>query len=338
MLANRLRDLKLGLTDNTIVVLLLRQWPQRDRRWNGDMKGAKGSTDEGGVRSPLLLRWPASLPAGRRVSQIGAAIDLLPTLADLAGIEIISSKPLDGVSLKPALLSRETSVADRMIFSHWRNRVSVRTQRFRLDHQGALFDMVADPGQRTDVSSTHAEEAARLRNAVAEWRGSVLPGYDQDERPFLIGHPEAEWTQIPARDGIAHGNIQRSNRFPNCSFFSNWTSLEDSITWNVEVAQSGRYEVDVYYTCPAADVGSTIQLSFKDAALNGTVVPAHDPPLRGGENDRVPRTESYVKDFRPLTLGTIELSAGRGKLTLRATEIAGAQVMDFRLLMFQRVD
>jgi hypothetical protein len=60
--------------------------------------------------------------------------------------------------------------------------------------------------------------------------------------------------------------------------------------------------------------------------------------LRGGEHDRVPRQESYVKDFQSLRLGTIQLKKGQGTLTLRATEIPGSQVMDFRLMMLTRVD
>ena len=106
------------------------------------MKGRKGSTDEGGVRSPLLVRWPAKIKPGTKVSAISGAIDLLPTLADLADIPLNSSKPLDGRSLRPLLLGEQADWSDREIFSHWRGRVSVRTQRFRLDHQGRLFDII----------------------------------------------------------------------------------------------------------------------------------------------------------------------------------------------------
>ena len=58
---------------------------------------------------------------------------------------------------------------------------------------------------------------------------------------------------------------------------------------------------------------------------------ANDPPLVGTAHDRVPRAgESYVKDFKPLRLGTIALKKGRGKLTLRALADPGKQVMDVR--------
>ena len=93
----------LKIADNTIVVYFCDNGPN-GVRWNGDMKGRKGSTDEGGVRSPMLIRWPKVIPAGRVVKQIGGAIDLLPTLADLSGISVASKKSLDGISMKPQIL------------------------------------------------------------------------------------------------------------------------------------------------------------------------------------------------------------------------------------------
>ncbi len=325
---------ELDLADDTIVVYFCDNGPN-GWRFNGGMKGRKGSTDEGGVRSPLLIRWPGKIDAGKRVPQISAAIDLLPTLAELSGIRVASEKPLDGRSLRPLLLGQPDDWPPRMIFSHWRGRVSVRTQQYRLDHQGKLYDMVDDPGQYRDVAPQQPAVAARLRKAAEAWKADVLPGSVDQDRPFLIGHPDYTLTQIPARDGTAHGNIKRSNRFPNCSFFTNWTALEDKITWDAEVLISGTYEVELYYTCPAADVGSTIELSFRDSRLRGRITEAHDPPLRGGENDRVERGESYVKDFKPMKLGTMRLEKGRGELTLRALAIPGSQAMDFRLMMFK---
>jgi len=326
----------LQIADNTIVIYFCDNGPN-GVRWNGGMKGRKGSTDEGGVRSPMLIRWPGHIPASAKVPHIGAAIDLLPTLADLAGIDVASKKPLDGISLKPVLVGTPSSWPDRMIFSHWNRRVSVRTQQYRLDHEGNLFDMYADPGQDSDISKQKPDLTKRLADGVAKFKQEILAGYDNDTRPFLVGHADFQTTQIPARDGTAHGNIKRSNRFPNCSFFTNWTSLDDKITWEAEVGATGDYEVELHYACPPADVGSTVELTFNDSTLRNRITEAHDPPLRGDENDRVERQESYVKDFKPMSLGTIHLEKGKGTLKLQAAEMPGKQVMEFRLLMLTRV-
>jgi arylsulfatase A-like enzyme len=328
---DRLDELKLA--ESTIVLYFSDNGPN-SWRWNGGMKGRKGSVDEGGVREPFLIRWPGHIPAGARIPLIAGAIDLLPTLADLAGIPVASKKPLDGLSLKPLLLGTAKDWPDRMIFSHWEGRVSVRTQRYRMDDHEQLFDMQADPGQDHDISDREAEVSARLAKARAQWKTELLPGLTRDTRPFPVGYPQFPMTPLPARDGMPHGNVRRSASAPNCSFFKNWKSPDDRITWNIDVATAGKYEAVIYYTCPAADTGSTIELSFLDSRLEGKVSEVCDPPLRGAENDRVPRQgESYVKDFRPLRLGTLELSKGRGLLSLRALSVPGKQVMDVRSIM-----
>jgi len=340
---DRLDELKLA--NDTIVVYFCDNGPNGNR-WNGGMKGRKGSTDEGGVRSPLLVRWPGKIKAGKTVPQISAAIDLLPTLAELAEVPVASRKPLDGVSLKPLLLTRKDGWPERNIYSHWRGRVSLRTQRFRLDHQGRLYDMLEDPGQSKDVAEDHPAIATQLRAARDSWAKEILPELKQPPRPFVLGHPGSKYTQLPARDALASGAIRRSNRFPNCSFFTNWKSIEDSITWKVEVPADGIFEVELYYACGKEDVGSIIELSMQSGAsgaIPGSSVRAkvnqpHDPPLRGAGEDCVKRTESYVKDFRPLKLGRMKLSRGAGKLTLRALEKPGSQVMEVRLLFFTRVN
>ena len=335
----------LELTDNTIVIYFSDNGPN-GWRWNGGMKGRKGSIDEGGVRVPFLIRWPGKIKPGLRVEQIAGAVDLLPTLAEFAGIPLIGKKPIDGRSLQPLLLGQAREWEDRNMFHFAGGRttrgnkkeplVSVRNQRFRLDAFGNLFDMVTDPGQDRNVAARHPRVAksmsAAARQFLAELEGSLGP----DDRPFPIGFSKS--TPLPARDGKAHGDVERSGRAPNCSFFRNWTRKDDKITWDVEVTETAAYQVVIYYACPQADLGSTIELSFKGVTLEGKVTQANDPPLRGAENDRTPDRggESYVKTFKPMTLGTIRLEAGRGELAIRATDIPGSQVMEVRLLMLNR--
>jgi hypothetical protein len=142
-------------------------------------------------------------------------------------------------------------------------------------------------------------------------------------------------TYLPARDGEGSGNVQRSNRAPNSSYFTNWTSTEDRITWDIEVAEAGDYKAVMHYTAPQA--GSVVELSFGDARVKTRIAEAHNPPLYGMKEDRHDRgTESYAKDFQPLALGTIKLSKQRGKLTLRALELAGPRVADVRYLILTK--
>ena len=78
---------ELGLAENTLVVFLVDNGPDRDR-YNAGLRGRKGTVFEGGIRSPLLARWPARLPVGGEpVDRIAAHIDIAPTLLDAAGVE-----------------------------------------------------------------------------------------------------------------------------------------------------------------------------------------------------------------------------------------------------------
>ena len=103
------------------------------------------------------------------------------------------------------------------------------------------------------------------------------------------------------------------------------------MTWDVEVETSGDYAVEILYTCPEADAGSTVALLFGGRGIEGKVTPGWDPPLYTNQ-DTIPRPsgESKMKEFRPLNMGKIHLEKGRGVLTLKALEIPGKSVMDVR--------
>ncbi len=330
----RLDDLK--LSENTVVIYFSDNGPNSDR-WNGAMKGRKGTTDEGGVRSPLFVRWPGHIPRGTRVKEIAGAIDLLPTLAAMTDVRHIGTKPLDGRDLSPLLTGKTTEWPERMIFSTWGGKVSARSQRYRLDNGGALYDMEADPSQKKNIAAQEPAVASKMAAAQAGWKKemgltamSILP---TDDRPYPVGYPEFPTTPLPARDGVAEGGIKRSANAPNSSYFVNWKSLDGRITWDVDIHTAGEYDAVIYYTAPLADTGATIELSLNGAKLAGKVQPGWDPPLYTNQ-DTIPRPagESQMKEFRPLKLGTIKLEKGRGPLTLRALEMPGQSVMDVRAL------
>ena len=324
---------ELKLRDNTIVFYFSDNGPN-SWRWNGGMKGRKGTVDEGGLRVPFLMRWPGHIRPGIKIREIAGAIDILPTLCELTGVPMDSKKPLDGRSLKPLLLGEEVDWSDRMLFSLQGKRISVRTQRHRLDADGNLFDMSTDPGQTTNVAESQPAIAERLRKAVSDWGKEVLPLVGRDDRPYTVGY--SKMTYLPARDGVPEGGIKRSAGPPNSSFFTNWKTTDDRITWDIGIGQAGTFAVDIFYTCAAKDVGSTIELSFLESSVTGKIKIANDPPLIGEAQDRSPRTESFVKDFKPLRLGNIKLGKGRGKLMLKALTVTGGQVADVRYVILTR--
>lgn len=320
---------QLGIARDTVVLYFSDNGPN-SWRWNGGMKGRKGSLDEGGVRSPFVIRWPARIAPGIVVPQITAAIDLFPTLVTLAGIDAGAHQSFDGTDLAPLLLASEPArVAwpDRILFGEHQGKICARFQTYLLDSDGALFDLVADPEQTANVAEKHPAVTTRLSLAIATWKRDVPPRAP-DLRPFTVGHGVMPRAELPAGDGAFSGGIERSSRWPNSSYFRNWKSIEDRMTWDIEVATAGRYRAEIYYACPSTDMGAEIELRLGEAAIAAKLTESHEPPLRGAAEDRVVRDESYTRDFRPFSLGVIELPSGRGKLSLQARKIPGAQVME----------
>ncbi len=329
---------KLSVEDNTIIIYLTDNGPN-SFRWNGGMRGKKGSTDEGGVRSPLYMQWKSLLKPGKKITQIASTIDLLPTLANMVDIDPITAKPIDGRDLSPLLLEKKVEWNNRLIFNHWNGKTSIRTQNYRLDKEDRLYDIRKDRGQTIDISTQLPQLLDSLKKAKEDWLTDVKPlNADTDERPFTLGHPDFEFTQIPSRDGIAHGNITRSSIHPNDTFFTNWKSIKDSITWDVEVLADGQFEVQLYYTCSEKNIGSTVELSMGNSKIATKILEVNNPSLTGSENDRSPRIESYVKDFKPTKLGDMILKKGNGTMTLKALEVVGEEVGDVRLLLFRRTN
>ena len=329
----------LNVADNTIVVFFHDNGPNGSR-WNEEMRGRKGSTDEGGCRSPLFISWPGKIKPDTYVTQIASVTDLLPTLSNMAGINLIGTKPLDGIDLTSWINNPQKEPNDRIIINAWKGKVSARNQRNRLDNMCRLYDITNDPRQDKNITGEQPEVARKLSLAVKDFTADALKDYNttNDGRPFVICHKDYKWTQVPARDGTAHGNIIRSNKFPNCSHFLNWTSTEDKITWPAEVQHAGKYRVYLHYTCRKEDIGCRVQLQFNQTTLSQQITKAHDPPEIGAKEDRFVRVESYIKFFNEIELGIMELEAGAGELTLTIPEMPGNRGIEFRLLMFERVE
>jgi hypothetical protein len=116
------------------------------------------------------------------------------------------------------LLNQPGQWPERMIFSAWNQRVSVRTQTHRLDSEGRLFDMFSDPGQTTPINDKEPALAATLSDAVKEWRREVQVESEAagrgavDPRPIPVGYREFPITMLPARDGEPRGSEAQQQR------------------------------------------------------------------------------------------------------------------------------
>ena len=263
------------------------------------------------------------------------AIDLLPTLAELAGSTTI---PVIQSTAAAFYRRRECGgqLEERNLLSIKNNQVSIRTQRFRLDYNGALFDIENDRGQRSDVSGNHPELVSQLRALAEAHKAEMTRAFEKNRgRPFTLGF--AASTTLPARDGNENGEIKRSVRSPNNSFFTNWTRTEDSITWSAEVVEPGNYEVTVFYTCQAGNEGAQIRLTSGRASTTvATVTKAFDPPFYDKSIERMAESHYWMKEFIPLSLGILSLKSGEQILKLEAQKIPGKAAIDVHSIRMVR--
>jgi arylsulfatase A-like enzyme len=160
---------------------------------NAPLRGGKGMLYEGGVRVPLLARWPDRVAAGSLCLEPVQLFDLHPTFQELAGARQPHDRALDGVSLAP-LLDGATRLQRERLFWHfpgyleadpasgaWRTTPvgAVREGRFKLleffeDDRVELYDLVDDIGERRDLAAAMPERAAELRARLARWRADLV--------------------------------------------------------------------------------------------------------------------------------------------------------------------
>ena len=321
-----------GLADNTLVIFLGDNGPNTDR-YNGGMRGRKGSLHEGGVRVPCFISFPGRIKPGTTVSEIAAHIDLAPTILEMTGAGKSGTPQFDGVSLTPLLEGRSDDWHERIIFHGFRTVGSVRTQRYRMVVEPGkppeLFDMATDPGEKTDIAAQYPEAARRLKNEYDRWFEEVTK-LGTKPPPIPVGYREWRLVELPAHEATLEGTLRYKGKHGWAhDWVTGWSDTDSRVLWHIDVVNTGDYEITLTYTCSQDDVGGEVQVEAGGEAVSGMVEPAHDPrPLPSP--DRVPRLEVYEKVWAPLELGSLRLKKGEVVLAVKAISIPGQCVMDLK--------
>ncbi|MFG0305172.1 MAG: arylsulfatase [Phycisphaerales bacterium JB040] len=218
-----------SLADDTIVVYLHDNGP-RIPHYAAGLRGRKTTPMEGGIRSPLYIRWPGVLGAGRVVDTHAAHYDLMPTLAELVGLDgsevrALCTNPMDGRSLAPLLTGEPAQEAwpDRFLFfqAHRgdtpspRHNFAVVGGRWKLVRSSGfnfeaapdsseimLFDLLADPGERANLASEHPERFEAMLRAYDAWYADVSTTRPDNYDPprIVIGTPHETTTTLTHQD------------------------------------------------------------------------------------------------------------------------------------------
>lgn len=166
------------LSDNTLVIFLNDNGgPIYTRvQSNGPLRLGKLFLFEGGVRVPMIIRWPGQVAAGRVYDEMTSSLDVFPTVCAAAGIELPAGIELDGVDLLPFLRGKDSGVPHEALY--WSNgpNIAVRKGNWKLvkSYESAwLFDLSQDLGETSNLAKSRPEIVEQLERAHQAWRAEM---------------------------------------------------------------------------------------------------------------------------------------------------------------------
>lgn len=201
-----------GLDDRTLVIWTsdngaVRRMPMLGS--NAPLGGWGYSTAEGGMRMPLIARWPGRIPAGTECAELTTMMDWLPTLAALIGANMPADRVIDGRDIRPLLFGNAGEESPQRAFYYYMfdQLQAVRSGRWKLhlpleqtvrlgkaegSRPAALYDVVADPAEAHNVVAEHKDIVAKLMKLADEARADVgdrgHPGRNV-RAPGWVEHP-----------------------------------------------------------------------------------------------------------------------------------------------------
>lgn len=208
---------ELGLTNDTLIFFSSDNGPEDYRIGNaanagvgsaGPLRARKRSMYEGGIRTFGLVRWPGHVPAGRvEDAAVVGAVDFLPTIAALAGVDVPATLAPDGEDL--SALWKGAAASPRKTSLHWEwlssvqgsqdgylpPPVCVRDGDWKLfvNHAGKepqLYDIAKDPGEHRDVAADHPEVVAALTQQALAWVKTLPMSPARDQFIAAAGRPQ----------------------------------------------------------------------------------------------------------------------------------------------------
>lgn len=178
---------RLGLDDNTLVVFTCDNGPWLVKGEHGGsalpLRAGKGTTYEGGLREPCIMRWPGQIPAGTICPEMATTMDLLPTLAKLAGAKVPDDRIIDGKDIFLLMAAAPGARTPHHVFYYYRDYMlqAVRTGKWKLILERtegsarrpvpmALYDLDADISEQNDISAHYPRVVKRLLALAEECR------------------------------------------------------------------------------------------------------------------------------------------------------------------------
>jgi hypothetical protein len=314
--------------------LAVREGPNTPATSNAPLRAGKGYLYEGGLRVPLIARWPGVVPAGRVSGVPVITMDWMPTFLELAGDATRS--PWDGVSLV-SLLKGAGAPARTNVFWHYPHYSNqggkpggaVRSGDWKLiEHYESgyleLFNLAEDGAETTNRAGAFPDRANAMAKQLADWRRSVgAQGMTTNAayRVVPIAQREDGAVVLDAHRVTIHGTTVRYEPPAHKNTIGYWVKPTDWVSWDFTVRQPGTYSVEVLQGCGKGSGGSDVNVVVDGQVLSFVV-----------------QDTGHFQNFIPRTLGTIQLkAAGRYSLEVRPQKKPGVAVMDLRQVVLRPV-
>ncbi|MDV7185953.1 arylsulfatase [Lutibacter sp. TH_r2] len=285
---------ELKIADNTILIFMTDngsaagyKYDKKTKKtlgFNAGMKGAKGSAYEGGHRVPFFIHWKnGNITTSKDFSQLTANLDIMPTLAELCGIELPKNgMPIDGKSLVPIFKNPELE-DNRMLVTDsqrlqelkkWRNS-SVMQNKWRLINGKELYNIESDKGQKNNLADENPVKVKEMRDFYEKWwkQVSVQGG---EEVYIPIGTKFENPTTLTSHD--LHSMKEKEFYAWNQVYTRNGAIAEGY--WSIDVAEAGDYEISLR----RYPIESGLKINTTTPKITSEDVPGLEKTIPEGQN------------------------------------------------------
>ncbi len=314
-----------NLDENTIILFMSDNGPNTPR-YNGELRGIKSMSYDGGFKVPCLIYWKGRIESVK-LPQTASYIDIMPTILDLCGIESTPAdgREISGVSLKGILSEGDEQLEPRYLFTH-RSRSDLELKKgdgviYNAEHklitfvngERELYDKISDPSETKNLLDEQPELANKLISLYDQWFEGVEQEYQRSiSRTAQIGLLDTS-VELPTHEALMSGRT-RYNANKN-GWAGDWMidmSVKDHIYWDVLVAQEADYQITLQYATSGSK-SHKIELKGSDKGAV-TLEPYTAQTIESP--DLCPRAEAYEQLWGEQVIGTIHLSEGKARLEL----------------------
>jgi len=328
-----------GQASNTIVIfssdnggLHVPEGHPTPATYNGPHRAGKGYLYEGGLRIPLIVRWPGKITQGRTIDAPVSLLDILPTILDAARIEAgkaASMKSNPSTRFQEPIGRREwiisSILASGMVASMhqllvgWKSSIAaqecVPNPRIQPELHAELY-----LEQNASLIDGRTQTAKQIAESWAPWRSGMNKAIEKQQTK-LKKTPSG--ITLLARDSLPHGKRIRFEPETYKNVVGYWTEVDDWVEWSMQIPKEGTYRVELHCGCGSGNGGSMVDVQIDSPKPESTEILTQTLEWKVRET-------GHFQNIIIEPIGVLKLQAGAGKLRVKLKTKAAAAVADIR--------